>query len=98
MDEIRNKLEELVMVSLADIFEELGVTIKVVPDSRIYGDGSSLDSMAVVSMIVDLETRLDEELDFVVSISDERAMSQKRSPFRDVPSMVEYLLLLYKES
>jgi len=98
MGGIRDRVEEVVMASLTDVLEEFESDFKVTPKSRIYGGDSPLDSMAVVSMIVDLEGRLEEELDFYVSISDERAMSQKRSPFQDVASMVEYLLILYEES
>ena len=98
MGGIRDRVEELVMASLTDILAEFESDLRVTPKTRIYGGDSPLDSMAVVSMIVDLEVRLGEELDFYVSISDERAMSQKNSPFRDVVSMVEYLLILYEES
>ena len=95
---IREKVEKLVMASLTDILAEFESDPNVTPKTRIYGGDSPLDSMAVVSMIVDLEGRLGEELNFHVSISDERAMSQKHSPFRDVDSMVKYLLILYEES
>lgn len=104
MDDIRKKLENMVIDSLKDIMEEYDSDeefksdFEVTSKSRIYGGDSPLDSMAVVSMIVDLESRLAEELDFEISIVDERAMSQMGNPFRDVPSIVDYLLVLYQEN
>ena len=98
MDDIKNRLEKLVIDSLKDVLEEYESDCEATPKSQIYGGDSPLDSSAVVSMIVDLESRLKEDFDFQVSITDERAMSQKKSPFGDVPSMVDYLNILYQES
>ena len=56
----------------------------------LYGTGSSLDSLGLVSLLIEVEEGLRDE-GIVVSLSDERAVSQKRSPFRDVPSLVQFI-------
>lgn len=91
MNEVRQQIETLVLECLSDALEEIGESSSVDQQSRIYGKGSRLNSMAVVSMVVDLETRLAEQLDIEISLTDERAMSQKRSPFRDVSSITHYI-------
>jgi acyl carrier protein len=59
-------------------------------DAAIFGDGSPLDSLGLVSLLIEIEDQLAAR-GWPVSLSDERAMSQKRSPFRDVPSLVAYI-------
>jgi acyl carrier protein len=66
-------------------------------DTRLIGRKGVLDSMGLVTLIVDVEQRLEEEHDIVVVIADERAMSQKHSPFRSVGSLADYILQLAEE-
>src|SRR5262245_12626078 len=58
--------------------------------AAIFGPGSALDSLGLVTLLIDIEDGLrDRGLD--VLLSDERAMSQTRSPFRSVDSLVAYI-------
>jgi acyl carrier protein len=66
-------------------------------DTRLIGRKGVLDSMGLVTLIVDVEQRLEEEHDIVVVIADERAMSQKHSPFRSVGSLTDYICQLVEE-
>ena len=43
------------------------------------------------------EQKIEEELDIRLTLADEKAMSQKNSPFRTVASLSDYILLLMKE-
>ena len=59
-------------------------------DGLLYGSESPLDSLGLVALLMDVEEGLlDQGLE--VSLSDERAMSQKQSPFRSVPALVSYI-------
>lgn len=60
------------------------------PTAVLYGPGSPLDSLGLVSLLIEVEEGLRDE-GAVVSLSDERAVSQKRSPFRDVPSLIQFI-------
>jgi acyl carrier protein len=62
-------------------------------DATIFGHGSPLDSLGLVSLLIEIEDQLALR-GCPISLSDERAMSQKRSPFRDVPSLVAYVQAL----
>lgn len=66
-------------------------------DTRLIGRKGVLDSMGLVTFIVDVEQRLEEEYDLVVVLADERPMSQKHSPFRSVGSLAHYICRLVEE-
>ncbi len=59
--------------------------------------GRNLDSMGVVFLVADLEAAISDELNFDLTLADERAMSQKTSPFRSVKTLAEYVTLLLSE-
>ncbi|NDV91341.1 hypothetical protein GTH32_09135 [Alteromonas sp. 345S023] len=59
-------------------------------DTSLYGVQGHLDSMDLVGLLIDIEESLqDEGLD--ISLSDDRAMSQKNSPFLTVATLVAYI-------
>lgn len=64
--------------------------LRLAPDAAIFGPDSPLDSLGLVGLLVDIEDALRDQGRHV-SLSDSRAMSQTRSPFRDVPSLVAYI-------
>ena len=53
-------------------------------EAPIFGPDSSLDSLGLVGLLLDVEEGL-QAIGCDVVLSDERAVSQKRSPFRNVP-------------
>lgn len=57
-------------------------------------EGGGLDSLALVSFITDLEQTLNDELGLELILADERAMSSKNSPFKNVDSLTQYILTL----
>ncbi|RDU73623.1 hypothetical protein CQA66_00030 [Helicobacter aurati] len=65
--------------------------------TKIYGNEGNLDSLALVSFIADLESLLHETLDREVILANERAMSATNSPFRDVETLCNYILMLIND-
>lgn len=63
-------------------------------ETVLLGKSSHFDSLGLVNYIVDVEQALDEELGVAVTLADERAMSQTRSPFRTVQSLTDYIMTL----
>ena len=70
--------------------------LAVSADAPIFGPDSSLDSLGLVGLLLDVEEGL-QAIGCNVVLSDERAVSQKRSPFRNVPSLVSYIGTLARE-
>ena len=67
------------------------------PDTQLFGRGSKLDSLGLVNLIVLVEEKAADTFGKSVTIADERAMSQKSSPFRTIRTLSEYLFDLLKE-
>jgi acyl carrier protein len=65
--------------------------------TELYGENGHLDSMGLVAFLIDIEESLLDE-DLQITLSDERAMSQSKSPFRTVDTLVSYIEMLISES
>ena len=66
-------------------------------DTHLIGRNGILDSMGLVNLILDVEQEVNDRYGVLISIADERAMSQERSPFRTVGSLADYILTLIGE-
>jgi len=66
-------------------------------DTKLFGRGSKLDSLGLVNLIVAVEQNIEDEFDVIITLADERAMSQKYSPFRTLGSLVDYIEMLLEE-
>lgn len=60
------------------------------PETRLFG-AEGLDSVALVTLIADLEDRLAEETGRAMILADERAMSRFHSPFRTVGTLIAHV-------
>jgi len=60
-------------------------------DTILFGRGSSIDSMSLVSVIVDLEAYFFDEKGLEISLTDDKAMTREISPFDNVNNLVDYL-------
>jgi acyl carrier protein len=65
--------------------------------TRLIGRKAVLDSLGLVSLIVDIEQKISDDYGISLIIAGERAMSQEKSPFRTVGTLAEYVSLLIKE-
>jgi acyl carrier protein len=70
--------------------------LTVSAEAPIFGPDSPLDSLGLVGLLLDVEEGL-QAIGCDVVLSDERAVSQKRSPFRNVGSLVAYISTLARE-
>ena len=60
------------------------------PDTRLFGKDGLLDSMALVSLVMALEQEIADRFGAQVALADEKALSQKSSPFRTLGSLAAY--------
>ncbi len=67
------------------------------PETVVFGHGGKLDSLALVNFLMLTEQKLEDEFNFPISLADERAMSQERSPFRTLATMADYIEELLRE-
>ncbi|PAF48857.1 hypothetical protein BKH41_04305 [Helicobacter sp. 12S02232-10] len=96
---MKTKIQNLICKSLQNLSDELENDALKNPDAstKIYGGGGNLDSLALVSFISDLEESISDTLGIDITLADERAMSRRNSPFKDVQSLNEYILELISQ-
>ena len=68
------------------------------PSTILFGEGSKLESLGLVSLIVGVEQRVGDDLGVNVTLVNEKAMSLRNSPFRSVETLAEYVGQLIAES
>lgn len=95
----RAALVELVLESLRNLLIEQG---RDLPDdlgteTALLGKRATVDSLGLVTLIVELEQRIEEQYDLALTLADDRAMSQQRSPFRTVGTLADYVATLIAE-
>jgi acyl carrier protein len=95
----RAVVTDMVVKCLEEILQQDGQTPERPIDgsAQLVGQDSLLDSLGLVRLIADVEQRLHAEHEILVTLADERAMSQKNSPFRSVSALADYICLLAEE-
>jgi len=94
-----DKIKELVLNSVKTIgeMEEKSELLNATEDLHLFGGQGVLDSIGIVMLITEIEEQMLDELDISITLADDRAMSQKTSPFRSVKSLVKYITTLVNE-
>jgi acyl carrier protein len=68
-----------------------GLKLQKSMDTVLYGPSGQLDSLNLVQIIVAVEQQIEEEFGQTVTLADERALSQRASPFATVASLTTYI-------
>lgn len=90
---------DIVTAALRELMEQSGVeaTEALTEDTVIVGANAVLDSVAVVSLIVDVEQRLEMEHSVSVTLASDKAMSQRSSPFRTIGVLADHVCAVIAE-
>ena len=93
---MKNEIENIIVEVLQDLNDDIESESLENPDkdTKIFGEEGALDSLALVSLISDLEEEIHDKFDKDVTLADEKAMSQRKSPFGTVESLTEYIEVL----
>jgi acyl carrier protein len=93
------KVEAIIIAALETLNEELDddEKVEVGPNTALFGVDAEIDSLSLVSVIVDVETELNVEHGLEASLTDDRAMAREVSPFTDVQALKDYILELVEE-
>lgn len=95
-------LRDMIAQCLVDILsihdEHKKITIDDIKNTtQLIGPHSVIDSLTLVSFIVDIEQKVNDKYDISITIVDERAMSQQTSPFKTIGTLAEYVQFLIKD-
>ena len=90
----RTAIQSIVLESVQMLAEDFELEALKAPDPQtaLYGEGGSLDSMSLVNLIADIEEALVEKFDASIALADEKAMSAKSSPYRNVASLTDAVI------
>lgn len=76
---------------------EEGHQVEKSRDTVLLGKASKIDSLGLVNLIVGAEEQVNDEFGVEVILVDERAVSQKRSPFQTIGTLIDYITTLLAE-
>ena len=97
------KLEEvdrIILKALNALNEDLDLSKQIVvcTTTPLFGVNAAIDSLSLVSLIVDVETELNSEFNLSISLTDDRAMSRVQSPFERVDTLRDYIIEIISEN
>lgn len=72
--------------------------VAIAPDTPLIGRDGVLDSLGLVNLLVEVETTVVERTGCAITLADDRAFSQARSPFRTPHTLADYLAGLLAEA
>ena len=93
MENKQTKLEELIKSQIKIFCEDNDFEIdELNKKTRLIGSNAVLDSIGLVTFLVELEEKLEEIYSIQIEIADEKAMSRHRSPFMNIETLTEFLI------
>ncbi len=89
----KTKTTDILLQIAADMNPALTnpIDIKLGGEAPLFGSGGALDSMALVQFIVEVEAAVEDHFGHNIVLANERAMSQRRSPFLTIQSLANYI-------
>lgn len=89
----RAKIYEIVIKQVQELNETLpeNQQFSVNEDTILFGNNSNIDSLSLVSVIVDLESVFSAEYGKEISLTDDRAMTREINPFSSIRNLVDYI-------
>jgi acyl carrier protein len=95
----KEKIIDLIFIAVDELNQRLSHQQKLEKsvDTVLFGKYAKLDSLGLVGLIVSIEEKIEEEFEVTITLADERAMSQKNSPFKTIGTLADYVSLLLEE-
>lgn len=95
----RSQAVSIIYDALKEVLDQAGATppAQLTEDTVIVGKDAVLDSLGVVSLIVEVEQALDAKHNVAVTLASDKAMSAKNSPFRTVGVLADHVLATISE-
>jgi D-alanine--poly(phosphoribitol) ligase subunit 2 len=67
-------------------------------ETTLFGQNGLLDSLGLVSLVVNVEQAVEDAYGMSISLTDEKAMSQRNSPYRSISSLSNYIHSLMQDA
>jgi len=79
-------------VRLQDQLLETPIDVSSGENSPLFGSDGQIDSLTLVSLIVDIESRIRSEFEVEVRLADTSDLPESATPFATIGSMSKYVL------
>src|SRR5436190_21600375 len=98
----QERISKAVFTAVDELNDQLpqGVHIEKSLDAPLYGSSGKLESLDFVTLIMEVEEKINAEFGTDITIADENLLSKEKSPFSTLGTLIEYLqeLVPAKES
>ena len=86
-------VQEKVLVCLTNLLNTFSgsKTMEINEKTSLVGQAAVVDSLGLVTLILDLEQSIQEDWGVSIALADEKAMSRRNSPFLTVESLTQYV-------
>lgn len=85
--------EVVIIEVVRQIADERGIDVaQVDSETVLIGPEAFLDSVGFISVVMEVEARLDEDFGAEVSLTSDAAMSRERSPLRTVGTIRDFII------
>ena len=96
---IEERIKKSVYAAVDELNQQLpaGVEVDKSLDAPLYGAAGKLESLDFVTLIMEVEEKINAEFGTDITIADENLLSKEKSPFSTLGTLIEYLRELLKE-
>ncbi len=93
---MKEKINKIILDSLQEFNEEVDEDkqLEVSENTILLDKKGKLDSLDFVTLVIIIESNIFNQLDKSITIVNEKAFSKKYSPFKDVESLIEFIVEL----
>ena len=97
--EVYEKIYKIVYQVISDFNHELEVKVDLTSgrNTRLFGGDAPLNSLELVTLIVNIEEALELALGHSITLANDRAMSRRLSPFSTIGLLADYIVELISE-
>jgi len=91
---VREQIFSIIKEAITELNEELDYDslVNVNELTPIFGGEEGIDSLSLVMLVTDVESAIFDQMDQSISLADEKAMSMRNSPYRNVAALLEFAL------
>lgn len=90
------KIVKVLFSAIDDVNQQLPKELRLEKaiETKLYGEGNTLDSLMFISLIVATEQKIEEEFGAIITLADVNAMDQEKNHFATIGTLAGYISLL----
>ena len=95
----KEQIVQIILSSIDELNEQLPSEERLVKstDTALFGDGGTLDSLGLISLVTTIEQRIEDDLNAMVTLLQDISDIENENPFRNVQSLADYIATLLEK-